>query len=148
MLLLGLAPDGGCLAAVLLPAPVGFYSTISPLPLTRRYISVARSGRLLHPGGYPASCSMECGLVVCKGFSPTSEWNFRARRTAGYAPGLGRAEPIVSRVTNVGRDDPAPSMVSNTPMKFLLPFFPALLKELPAYTICMVLIATINLYIY
>ena len=35
------------------------------------------------------------------------------RLAAGYAPGLGRAEPIVSRVTNVGTDDPAPSMVSN-----------------------------------
>ncbi len=30
--LLGLAPDGGYLAAALLPAPVGSYPTVSPLP--------------------------------------------------------------------------------------------------------------------
>jgi hypothetical protein len=61
--LLGLAPDGGCLAAALLRTPVVSYTTISPLPrLARRYVSVARSGRLPHPGCYPASCSMECGL--------------------------------------------------------------------------------------
>ena len=31
-------------------------------PTRRRYVSVARSGRLLHPGCYPASRSTECGL--------------------------------------------------------------------------------------
>jgi hypothetical protein len=30
--LLGLAPDGGCLAAVLLQTPVVSYTTFSPLP--------------------------------------------------------------------------------------------------------------------
>jgi len=60
--LLDLAPSGGYLAVVLLPAPVVSYTTISPLPLARRFVSVARSGRLLHPGGYPALCSLECGL--------------------------------------------------------------------------------------
>ena len=28
----------------------------------RRYVSVARSGELPRPGGYPAPCSVECGL--------------------------------------------------------------------------------------
>jgi hypothetical protein len=31
-------------------------------PPIRRYVSVARSGRLPRPGCYPASCSSECGL--------------------------------------------------------------------------------------
>ena len=59
--LLGLAPDGGCPAAALLRTPVVSYTTISPLPLAGRFVSVARSGRLPRPGRYPASCSMECG---------------------------------------------------------------------------------------
>ena len=36
-----------------------------------------------------------------------------AARAIGYAPGLGRAEPIVSRVTVIGKSDPAPSMASS-----------------------------------
>jgi len=46
----------------LLPAPVVSYTTISPLLPKERYVSVARSGRSLRPGRYPASCSVECGL--------------------------------------------------------------------------------------
>jgi len=47
--------------------PVVSYTTISPLPLVWRYVSVARSGRFFprgnpHPGRYPAMCSVECGL--------------------------------------------------------------------------------------
>ncbi len=34
LLLLGLAPDGGCLAVALLRAPVVSYTTFSPLPVT------------------------------------------------------------------------------------------------------------------
>ena len=46
----------------LLPAPVVSYTTISPLLPEERFVSVARSGRSLRPGRYPASRSMECGL--------------------------------------------------------------------------------------
>ena len=52
-----------------------------------------------------------------------SEWNCRAwprpgrvtlaEGTIGYAPGLARGQPIVSRVTVIGTDDPAPSMASD-----------------------------------
>ena len=52
-----------------------------------------------------------------------SEWNCRAwprpgrvtraEGSIGYAPGLGRTQPIVSRVTVIGTDDPAPSMASD-----------------------------------
>ena len=52
-----------------------------------------------------------------------SEWNCRAwprpggvRRaegSIGYAPGLGRAQPIRSRVTIIGTSDPAPSTASD-----------------------------------
>jgi hypothetical protein len=61
LFLLGLAPDGGCPAAALLRTPVVSYTTISPLPLARRFVSVARSGRFPRPGRYPTSCSVECG---------------------------------------------------------------------------------------
>jgi len=46
----------------LLSAPVVSYTTISPLLPKERFVSVARSGRSLRPGRYPASCFMECGL--------------------------------------------------------------------------------------
>ncbi len=52
-----------------------------------------------------------------------SEWNCRAwprpRRVTwaegsiGYAPGLEKIQPIGSRVTVIGTDDPAPSMASD-----------------------------------
>lgn len=52
-----------------------------------------------------------------------SEWNCRAwprpervtraEGSIGYAPGLGKTQPIVSRVTVIGTDDPAPSMASD-----------------------------------
>ena len=52
-----------------------------------------------------------------------SEWNCRAwprlervtrvEGSIGYAPGLGRTQPIGSRVTVIGTDDPAPSMASD-----------------------------------
>ncbi len=75
--LLGLAPDGGYLAAALLPAPVVSYTAISPLPanrarFNRRYLSVALFRQVTgcaqgaftgpRPGCYPASCPVECGL--------------------------------------------------------------------------------------
>ena len=37
----------------------------------------------------------------------------RAREAIGYAPGHGQAAPIVSRVTVIGKSDPAPSTPSN-----------------------------------
>lgn len=48
-------------------APVVSYTTLSPLLLrsgasAKRCISVARSGALRRPGGYPAPCPMERGL--------------------------------------------------------------------------------------
>jgi len=56
LLQMGVAwPRHCCRAGGLLP----HHFTLTSM---RRYVSVARSGRLLHPGGYPASCSMECGL--------------------------------------------------------------------------------------
>lgn len=60
--LLDLAQNGGCLAAALLQTPVVSYTTFSPLPVSRQIVSVARSGRLPHPGCYPTFCSFECGL--------------------------------------------------------------------------------------
>ena len=45
--LLGLAPDGGCLAAALLRSPVVSYTTFSPLPPQGRSVSVALSGSCL-----------------------------------------------------------------------------------------------------
>lgn len=52
-----------------------------------------------------------------------SEWNCRAwpqpgcvnlaEGSIGYAPGLGRTQPMLSRVTFIGTDDPAPSMASD-----------------------------------
>lgn len=45
MFLLGLAPDEGYLAVVLLRTPVVSYTTISPSP-KRQFVSVARSSRL------------------------------------------------------------------------------------------------------
>ncbi|GAP07803.1 hypothetical protein ATHL_02691 [Anaerolinea thermolimosa] len=60
--LLGLAPGGGCLAGALLRSPVVSYTTISPLPHPRRYVSVALSGTLRRPGCYPAPCPVERGL--------------------------------------------------------------------------------------
>lgn len=62
--LLGLAPDGGCPAAALLRTLVVFYTTISPMPTVtgRRFVSVARSRKLPHPGVSPASRPVECGL--------------------------------------------------------------------------------------
>ena len=51
------------------------------------------------------------------------EWNCRAwlrcwhvtsaGGSIGYAPGLGRTQPILSRVTIIGTDDLAPSMASD-----------------------------------
>ena len=52
-----------------------------------------------------------------------SEWNCRAwpqpgrvaleEESIGYAPGQGRTLPMLSRVTIIGTDDPAPSMASD-----------------------------------
>jgi hypothetical protein len=52
-----------------------------------------------------------------------SEWNCRAwprprgvraaEGSIGYAPGLGKTQPIRSRVTVIGTKDPAPSMASD-----------------------------------
>ncbi len=52
-----------------------------------------------------------------------SEWNChawprpervtRVEGSIGYALGLGRTQPIGSRVTVIGTDDPAPSMASD-----------------------------------
>ena len=52
-----------------------------------------------------------------------SEWNCRAwprpervtraEGSIGYAPGPGKTQPIGSRVTFIGTDDPAPSMASD-----------------------------------
>jgi len=71
--LLGLAPGGGYPDAHITAAPVVSYTTISPLPGSQqvwswRYVSVARSRRLLPSGCYPAPCSMECGLssTLCR----------------------------------------------------------------------------------
>jgi len=65
--LLGLAPNGGCLAAALLQTPVVSYTTISPLPAetslsTGGIFLWPSSGELPRPGNYPALCSVECGL--------------------------------------------------------------------------------------
>jgi len=62
LLLFNLAPDRGCPAAALLRAPVVSYTTISPLPVARWYVSVALSDRLPCPGNSPVSCPVECGL--------------------------------------------------------------------------------------
>ena len=62
LLLFDLTPDRGCPADALLRAPVVSYTTISPLPVSRRYVSVALSNRLPRSGYFPVSCSMECGL--------------------------------------------------------------------------------------
>ena len=85
--LLDLAPDGGYPAAALLPALVVSYTTISPLParrkrLSRRYLSVAlfrqvtgsaqRASTSPHPGCYPASCPVECGLSSARRTEPRS----------------------------------------------------------------------------
>ena len=77
---LALLPVGVAWPSALLHTPVVSYTNpgqtvcVKPLPLApfhpyqlrgakpRRFISVARSDRLPHPGGYPAPCSMECGL--------------------------------------------------------------------------------------
>lgn len=52
-----------------------------------------------------------------------SDWNCRAwprpgrvilaEGSIGYAPGLGRTQPMLRRVTFIGTDDPAPSMASD-----------------------------------
>ncbi len=62
MSLLGLAPFGGCLAALIAENAGGLLHHHFTLTGIRRYVSVARSGRLPRPGGYPAKCSVECGL--------------------------------------------------------------------------------------
>ena len=59
---MALLPMGVARPQALLPAPVVSYTTISPLLPKERFVSVARSGRSLRPGRYPASCFMECGL--------------------------------------------------------------------------------------
>lgn len=65
--LLGLAPDGGCLAEPITGPAGGLLHHLFTITgrwdhLLRLYVSVARSGKLLRPGSYPASCSVECGL--------------------------------------------------------------------------------------
>jgi hypothetical protein len=57
-----LLPMGVARPQTLLSAPVVSYTTISPLLPEERFVSVARSGRFLRPGCYPALCSVECGL--------------------------------------------------------------------------------------
>ena len=81
LLLLGFAPGGGYLAARIAASAGGlllgksktfpFGETWFPhhlftltwtIKVHRRYVSVARSGRLPRPGNYPAPCPVECGL--------------------------------------------------------------------------------------
>ena len=66
-LLFGLAPGGGYLAAPIAGRAGGllhhlFTLTSDARGRSWRCVSVARSDRLLHPGCYPAPCSLECGL--------------------------------------------------------------------------------------
>jgi len=66
----GLAPGGGCLAAPIAGRAGGLLHHLFTMTETRLSFSVARSGRfapgktrvLPRPGGYPALCSVECGL--------------------------------------------------------------------------------------
>jgi len=60
--LLGLAPFGGCLAIPIAGDAGGLLHHLFTLTGIRRYVSVARSGRLPRPGSYPAKCPVECGL--------------------------------------------------------------------------------------
>ena len=60
--LLGLAPFGGCLAALIAEDAGGLLHHLFTLTGIRRYVSAALCGRFPRPGGYPAKCSMECGL--------------------------------------------------------------------------------------
>jgi len=68
LLLLGLAPGGGYLAANIAACAGGLLHRLFTLTtLGLRYLSVARSGRSgslsrLRPGCCPVPCSMECGL--------------------------------------------------------------------------------------
>ena len=68
LLLFDLAPDRGCRAGTLLCLSVVSYTTFAPLPVARRYVSVALSVGLPRPGNSPVSCSLECGL------SSTCQW--------------------------------------------------------------------------
>jgi len=76
-LLLGLAPGGGCLAAGVATCagellPHLFTLTSASHRKPKHCVSVARSGRLLLPGGYPAPCSIECGLSSTRCSTPRS----------------------------------------------------------------------------
>jgi hypothetical protein len=62
MSLLDLAPFGGCLATPITGDAGGLLHHLFTLTGIRRYVSVARYGRLPRPGSYPAKCSVECGL--------------------------------------------------------------------------------------
>jgi len=73
--LLGLAPDGGCLAAPVTRRAGGLLPHLFTLARTDqglvgrwRFVSVALSEGLPPPGCYPASCPAECGL------SSTAAW--------------------------------------------------------------------------
>ena len=68
LLLFDLAPDRGCRVSALLRLPVVSYTTFAPLPVARRYVSVALSVGLPRPGNSPVSCPLECGL------SSTCHW--------------------------------------------------------------------------
>jgi len=73
----------------LLPAPVVSYTTISPLLPEERYVSVARSGRSLRPGRYPASRFKECGLSSpCEqGATTWLTWGFHHNMFGGFLVG-------------------------------------------------------------
>ena len=66
-LLLGLAPDGVCRAALVSERAVGSYPTVSPLPAAGfparwRSVLCGTFRRVTPPGRYPASCPSVLGL--------------------------------------------------------------------------------------
>jgi hypothetical protein len=61
--LFGLAPGGGYLAACITADAGGLLHRLFTMTAFRRLsVSVARSGKLPHPGVSPVPCSVECGL--------------------------------------------------------------------------------------
>ncbi len=61
-ILLGLAPDGACHAAIVTNHAVSSYLAISPLPLAGRFAFCCAIRRIAAPGRYPASCLVVPGL--------------------------------------------------------------------------------------
>ncbi len=108
--LFGLAPTGGYRAAAVTSRAVGSYPTISPLPVSGRFVFCGPVRRLAAPRRYLAVCPAELGLssIRKRGPRPSRPTNLLSDRK------IASTWPTLQAGAVAGRANPRP-MFTNPP---------------------------------